>query len=240
MLWRKSKTRRAKRAATGRRLPSGEEVREQVREQVTDIADDLGEALETAKDAITRAMSSAGRRSGEARAEATRKTAELGKEVGTKAAVVGSEVGKKARRRARGVAHEAVNRLPEPEQVAEVTRRATEKLFPERAKQYRQTQRKRTRRRVYGAGVLAGLGMLVGWLTAPRKGDEVRQALKERANAASEKVSEMRSGSATDTAAQPGAGLSGPTSTGTSEPQQAQADVTPIHQGDGATASKRT
>jgi hypothetical protein len=43
-----------------------------------------------------------------------------------------------------------------------------------------------------------------------------------------------------DVGAQPGAGLAGSGTSGTQEPQRADADVTPIHQGDGATASKRT
>ncbi|HZD00807.1 MAG TPA: hypothetical protein VFA46_11655 [Actinomycetes bacterium] len=235
MLSRKSRIKRAKRAATGRLRNS-----EEVREQVTGLGEDLNEALETAKDAITRAMSSAGRRGAEAGAEATRKTAELGKEVGRKGAAVGTEVGKAARQRATTAAREAVERLPEPEQVAEMTRRATEKLFPERAKQYRKAQRKHTRRRVYGAAGLAGLGVLLGWLTAPKKGAEVRQTLKERANAAGEKVAEMRSASAPDTSAEPGVGLSGSAASGSAEPQPTQAEVTPIHQGDGATTSKRS
>jgi hypothetical protein len=235
MLWRRSRTKRAKRAATSR-LPSSEEVRG----QVADLTDDLGEALETARDAITRAMTSAGRRGAEAGSAATRQAAEAGQEVGRKATAAGAEAGKKARRRAREAAREAVERLPEPEQVAEMTRRATEKLFPERAKQFRKTQRKRTRRRLYAGAGVAGLGMLIGWLTAPKKGDEVRQTLKERASAASDKVAEMRSasGGAGAGGAEPGVGLAG--SSGTQEPQRADADVTPIHQGDGATASKRT
>ncbi len=233
MLWRKSKAKQAKRAAAGRPPGSGE-----VRDQVSDLTDELGEALESAKDAISRAMSSAGRRGAEARSQATRKTTELGKEVGRKGAAVGAEVGKKARRRARSVAREAADRLPEPEQVADMTRRATEKLFPESVKHHRQTRRKRARRRLFAGASLAGLGVLAGWLTAPKKGEEARQALKERANATSEKLAAMRS--TPDTSAEPGAGLSEPTASGTSEPQHTQADVTPIHPGDGAPASKRS
>jgi hypothetical protein len=235
MLWRKSRTKRAKRAAASR-LPSGEEVRG----QVADLTDDLGEALESARDAITRAMSSAGRRGAEAGTQASRRTAELGKEVGRKGAAAGGQLGRKARKRALEVAREAVDRLPEPEQVAELTRRAEEKLLPEKAKQFRKARRKRARRRLYGAGGVAGLGVLLGWLTAPKKGDEVRQALKERGSAASQKVAEMRAGAAGTGSAQPGTGLSEPGASGTAEPKQADAEVTPIHQGDGATTSKRT
>ncbi len=235
MLWRRSRTKRAKRAAASR-LPSGEEVRG----QVADLGDDLGEALESARDAITRAMSSAGRRGAEAGTQATRRTTELGREVSRKSAAASGRLGRKARKRALEVAREAIDRLPEPEQVAELTRRAEEKLLPEKAKQFREARRKRARRRLHGAGGVAGLGMLLGWLTAPKKGDEVRQALKERGSAASQKVAELRGGAADTGGSEPGSGLSGSAASGTSEPKQADAEVTPIHQGDGATTAKRT
>ncbi len=247
MLWRRSRTKRARRAAAGRR-PIGDEVRD----QVVGMTDELGDALETARDAITRAMSSAGRRGAEAGAEATHKTAALGKEAGRK----GVAAGRKAGRRARGAAREVLEkRLPEPEQVAEMTRRATDKLLPERAEQRRKTNRKRRRRLLFGSAGVAGLGVLAGWLTAPKKGDEVRQALKERANAAGDKVAEMRAGASSQgptpvptTASGSGAesstgGGGGAAGSGTSGPQgspaQQSAEVTPIHQGDGSSASKR-
>jgi hypothetical protein len=233
MLWRKSRTKRAKRAATSR-LPSGEEVRG----QVADLTDDLGEALESARDAISRAMSSAGRRGAEAGSEATRRTAALGKEAGRKSAAAGAELGRKARKRAERVARDAVERLPDPEQVAELARRAEEKLLPERSKQHRKEQRKRTRRRIYGGAGVAGLGVLLGWLTAPKKGDETRQTLKERASAASGKIVEMRANATSQGGgAEPGTGLS--TAPGTTEPRQTEAEVTPIHHGDGATTRER-
>ncbi len=231
MLWRRRKTKRAKRAGTSH-LPSGEEVRG----QVADLTDDLGEALESARAAIARAMSTAGRRSAEAGSEATRRTTELGKEVGRKSASAGADLGRKARKRAREVAREAVEHLPDPEQVAELARRAEEKLLPERSKQHRKDRRKRTRRRLYGGAGVAGVGVLLGWLTAPKKGDEVRQALKERASAASGKVAEMRASATRDTAgAEPDAEPSKPTS----GPKQTDAEVTPLHHGDGATTSDR-
>ncbi len=262
MFRRRSRIRQAKRTAA-RRLPSTDEVREQVAE----VTDELGETLEAAKEAITKAMASAGRRGTEAGAEATRKTAELSKEAGRK----GMAASKRASRRARRAARDAVGRrLPEPEQVAEVTRRATDKMFPERAKHHRKTARKRWRRLLYGGTGIAGLGMLIGWLTAPKKGDETRQALKERANAASEKVAEMRAsagsqrptgtsttsdtdaGGGAGTGATGGAAAGGTGGPGTAgsrgagadsgakgQPAQQSADVTPIHQGDGATTSKR-
>ncbi|HZD71787.1 MAG TPA: YtxH domain-containing protein [Actinomycetes bacterium] len=236
MLWRRSKTKRAKRAkrAATSRLPSGEEVRGQVAE----LTDDLGEALESARDSIARAMSSMGRRGAEAGSEATRRTSELGKEVGRKGAAVGAELGRKTRRRARDVAREAAEHLPDPDQVAEMARRAEERLLPERSKQHRKDRRKRTRRRFYASAGVAGLGVLLGWLTAPKKGDEARQALKERASAASGKIAEMRAAQQT-AGAEPGAGLSTSTASGTSEPKQTEAEVTPIHHADGAATSER-
>jgi hypothetical protein len=257
MFRRRSRTNQAKRAVTGR-LPTTDEVRDQVAE----VADELGVALEVAKDAIAKAMSSASRRGTEAGAEATRKTAALGKEAGRK----GVAAGRKASRRARGATLDAVERrLPEPEQVAELTRRATEKVFPERAKQHRKTVRKRRRRLLYGGAGLTGLGMLMGWLTAPTKGHEAREALKQRASAASERVAELRasagpqrqtgtpttpemvadsglgSGSMAGSGTGAGTAGSGEPGTGSAQDQPAEqgADVTPIHQGDGATSSKR-
>jgi gas vesicle protein len=249
MLRRRSRTNQAKRAV-GSRLPSTDEVRDQVAE----VTDELGEALEAAKDAIAKAMSSAGRRGSEAGAEATRKTAMLGKEASRK----GVAAGKRAGRRARGATLDAVGRrLPDPEQVAELTRRATEKVFPERAKHHRKTARKRRRRLMYGGAGLAAVGMLIGWLTAPKKGDEVRQALKERANAASDKVAEMRASAGSQREPAPsgmvadsgvGSGTMAGSGTGAGTPgsgaatgagEQQSADVTPIHQADGAATGKR-
>ena len=257
MFRRSSKSQRAKRSVAGR-LPSTDEVRDQVAE----VADELGEALDVARDAITKAISSAGRRGTEAGVEATRRTAVLGKEAGRR----GMAASKRATRRARGAAQEAVGRrIPEPEQVAEMTRRATDRMFPERAKQHRKAARKRRRRMLFGGTGIAGLGMLIGWLTAPKKGNETRQALKERANAASDKVAEMRASSGprgpnvtstpsgTDAGGGLGAGGGSMAGAGTGagsggpgagsgaqgEPARQNADVTPIHQGDGATGKRR-
>jgi len=99
----------------------------------------------------------------------------------------------------------------------------------------------------------------MGWLTAPKKGDETRQALKQRANAASDKVAEMRAsagaqrptGTSTTTGMVADSGMgsgsmagSGTTSRGTAGTDSAaqgqqDADVTPIHQADGPAPSKR-
>jgi hypothetical protein len=245
MFRRRSKIDKAKRAVAGR-LPTTEEVRD----QVTEVTDELSDALEAAREAITKAMSSASRRTGEASAEATRRATVLGKEASRKSV----KASKKASRQARDAAFEAVGRrIPDPDQVADMTRRATEKLFPEQARQNRKATQKR-RRRVMAAGAgVAGLGMLIGWLTAPKKGQEARQALKERANAASDKVAEMRAsagpqgptGTSTATGTESGLGsasMAGSRGADTAAGGQGQtsqgADVTPIHPGD-ATGSKR-
>ena len=258
MFRRRSKIEKAKQAVAGR-LPSTDEMREQVRDQVAGVTDDLRDALEIAREAISKAMATTGRRGAEVGAEVGRKSVAVGKEASRK----GVEAGKHASRRARGAALDTVERsLPEPDEAAEMARRVADKFFPERAKQYRKTARKRRRRMVMRGMGIAGLGVAIGWLTAPKRGDETREALKARANAAGDRVAEMRSttGSQGPTPAQPSAGTAtgndrgpaqagGTTSTGDSasgatapaqpgkQPEQ-EADVTPIHQADG-TAGKR-
>ena len=245
MFRRRSKIDKAKRAVAGR-LPTTEEVRD----QVTEVTDELSDALEAAREAITKAMSSASRRTSEASAEATRRAAALGKEASRKSV----KASKKASRQARDAALEAVaRRIPDPDQVADMTRRATDKMFPERARQYRKVSRKRRRRMMAAGAGVAGLGMLIGWLTAPKKGQEARQALKERANAASDKVAEMRASTgpqgptSTSTATGTESGLGSAsmagsrgadTAAGAQDQTSQGADVTPIHPGD-ATGSKR-
>jgi hypothetical protein len=245
MFRRRSKIDKAKRAVAGR-LPTTEEVRGQVAE----VTDELSDALEAAREAITKAMSSASRRTSEASAEATRRATALSKEASRKSV----KASKKASRQARDAALEAVaRRMPDPDQVADMTRRATDKMFPERARQYRKVARKRRRRMMAAGAGVAGLGMLIGWLTAPKKGQEARQALKERANAASDKVAEMRASTGpqgptgTSTATGTESGLGSASMTGSREADTAAgpqgqtsqgADVTPIHPGD-ATGSKR-
>jgi hypothetical protein len=224
MFRRRSKIEKAKQAVAGR-LPNTGEMRDQVRDQVVGMTDDLSDALENAREAISKVMASTSRRSAEVGAEASRRGVAAGKVAGRKSV----EAGKQATRRARGAALDAVERrLPEPDEVADMTRRATDKLFPERAQQYRKAGRKRRRRLAMGGVGLAGLGMAIGWLTAPKKGGEAREALKARANAAADRVAEMRSTSGTQrptgTAASSGMGTAsdlgsaqtgGPTGTAT-------------------------
>jgi hypothetical protein len=175
-------------------------ARDAVAEQVTDRTDDLAIALETAREAIARASTAAGRRG-----------ALLGKEAAVK--------GKQARRRGARAAREVAGALQEPEQVAELTRRAADKLFPERARQRREAGRKRRRRLLFGGAGLLGAGLVAGWLTAPKRGADTRQALKEQAAKASEKGWE-RVAETSETTATPAAGEQG-------------AEVTPLHHSDG-------
>jgi hypothetical protein len=205
MFFRKSRARSAKDAVAG---------------QVTEKTDDLITALEAAREAISKASTAASHRSTELRKEAGKR--------GRKAARRSSKAARRGTRAARDAASQAAELLPEPEQVADLTRRAADKLFPERARQRRQTARKRRRRVLVGSAGLLGTGLLAGWLTAPRRGAETRQALKEQAAKASEKgwerVSEPPSEEA---AAEPTAAPEG-------------AEVTPIHQGNGATNPSKT
>jgi hypothetical protein len=256
MFGRRSSTHQARRPVASR-LPTTDEVRDQVAE----VTDELGEAWDTAKDALGKAISSAGRRGTEVGAEATRRTAVFGKEAGRK----GMAAGKQASRRARGATLDVVGRrLPEPDEIAEMTRRAAEKLFPERAKHHRKAVRRRRRRLLYGGAGLACGGMLMGWLTAPKKGDETRQVLKERANAAGGRVAELRAsavsqrqrpdttttsgmvadsglGSGSMAGSGTGAETAAPGGSGAGAQAQGQqgADVTPIHPGEDASSKRR-
>jgi hypothetical protein len=177
-------------------------ARDALAEQVADRTDDLATALEAAREAIARASTAAGR-----------KGAELGKEAAVK--------GRRARRRR--VTRTAVGTDQVTDQVADLTRRTADKLFPERARQRREAGRRRRRRRLVGVAGLLGLGVVAGWLTAPRRGADTRQALKDQAAKASEKGWERVAEPPEAAGATPLAGGQG-------------AEVTPIHQGDGGPA----
>jgi hypothetical protein len=166
--------------------------------RVADRTDDLATALEAAREAIARASTAAGR-----------KGAELGKEAAVK--------GRRARRR------RATRTAVGTDQVTDLTRRTTDKLFPERARQRREAGRRRRRRRLVGVAGLLGLGVVAGWLTAPRRGADTRQALKDQAAKASEKGWERVAEPPEAAGPTPLAGGQG-------------AEVTPIHQGDGGPA----
>jgi hypothetical protein len=181
-----------------------------VREQL----DELGAALEDAREAIARASATAGRRVADATAEAARQAAGATRERARQA----SESTRRAGRRQAKAARVAAERLGE----AELTKKAADKLFRERARARRKEKRRQRRRTVYRGAGIAGLGVLVGWLTAPRRGREARQAIKQQAAKASEKgwekVAEGREG-------------------GTEEHG---AEVTPLHDAAGTGSPPRT
>jgi gas vesicle protein len=183
MFSRKSKVKRRARTDADRADAS-------LREQV----DELAVALDDAREAIARASASTRRTVAGVTAETARQAAKTTRQ---------------ASRRQAKAARAAAERLDA--EISGLSKKAADKLFRERAKQRRKQQRKQRRRVVYrGAGV-AGLGVLVGWLTAPRRGQEAREALRRQAAKASEKgwdkVSESQE-------------------TG---PVQPTADVTPLH-----------
>ncbi|HET6750751.1 MAG TPA: hypothetical protein VFL71_15990 [Actinomycetes bacterium] len=169
--------------------------------QVAGRTDDLATALEAAREAISKASTAA-----------SRKGAELGKEAAVK--------GRQARRRATAARQAADGTDQVADQVADLTRRTADKLFPERARQRREAGRRRRRRLLLGSAGLLGAGVVAGWLTAPRRGADTRQALKEQAAKASEKGWER--------VAEPPEAAGPATTAG-----EQGAEVTPIHQGDG-------
>jgi gas vesicle protein len=203
MFSRKSKVKQRARAAD--KADSG------VREQV----DELAEALDDARDAIARAAG--------ATKEAARSAAETAREAAGAGAAGARQAAKSTRqasRRQAKAARAAAERLDA--EISGLSKKAADKLFRERARQRRKERRKHRRRLVYrGAGV-AGLGVLVGWLTAPRRGQEARDALRRQAAKASEKGWEKVSDSR---------------ETG---PVQPTADVTPLHDATSTAGPPRT
>jgi cell division septum initiation protein DivIVA len=198
-----------------------------IREQV----DELAEALDDARDAIARASASTRRKVADVTAEtakqaagatkqAARSAAEAAREATAASARQAAESTRRASRRQAKAARAAAERLDS--ELTGLSRKAADRLFRERAKQRRKERRKQRRRLVYrGAGV-AGLGVLVGWLTAPRRGQEARDALRRQAAKASEKgwekVAEGRENG----------------------PAQPTADVTPLHDATSTASQPRT
>jgi hypothetical protein len=225
MFSRKSKVKQ--RARTADKADAG------VRESV----DELAEALDDARNAIARASASTRRKVADVTAEtarqaagatkATRQAARTAAETAREAAEASAasarqaaESTRRASRRQAKAARAAAERLDS--ELTGLSRKAADRLFRERAKQRRKERRKQRRRLVYrGAGV-AGLGVLVGWLTAPRRGQEARDALRRQAAKASEKgwekVSEGRENG----------------------PAQPTADVTPLHDATSTASQPRT
>jgi hypothetical protein len=136
------------------RLPDPEQVRDQARDQVSELTGEVADALEAAQNAISRLAASFGRK--------------------------GAQTTRQARKQSAKVAETVAQRLPEPDQVVDAYRKVTDKLFPDRAKQRRKQERKRRRGAVYRSAGVAGLALLAGWLTAPKRGAEARRAVKQQ------------------------------------------------------------
>jgi hypothetical protein len=87
---------------------------------------------------------------------------------------------------------ELSERLPDRDDVAELTRRAGERLFRERLAARRRAERRRRRRLVAVGSGLAGLGLAIGWLTAPRRGLAADQVARLRAGGGPHAPLDMR------------------------------------------------
>ncbi|HEV8652576.1 MAG TPA: hypothetical protein VG276_25130 [Actinomycetes bacterium] len=206
MFSRKSRLAKREDAVAERGSEDGGDLREHV--------DDLTEALEAARDAIARASASASRKVAGVTTETARQAAEATKEAARSAAEASrqaAEASRKASRRQAKAARQTADRLSDSD-LADATRRAAGKLFPEKAKERRKARRKRRRGLAFRAAGVAGLGALVGWLTMSKRGQEARQTLKQQATKASErgweKMSESRAGDAEATdASTPPAGV---------------------------------
>lgn len=178
-----------------------------VRDQVAGVTDDLTDALEAARDAIARALRSSSRR--------------------------GATAGRKAGRRGWRAARQVTELMPEPEAIAEATRRATDKLLPARAKQRRKEQRKRRRRLIVGGVGLASLLGTAGMLVANR--------LRKRGEAArSQYQAEPAPGADTGNGRPASATASGvQQSGGTAAGAESGAAVTPLRDEGASAASDR-
>ncbi len=77
---------------------------------------------------------------------------------------------------ARQVAHQIGKRLPKPDRLATLTRRATDRLFLQQTTKRRAAERKQLRGRLYRIGGLAGAGLLAGWTLAAKRGTRTWQA----------------------------------------------------------------
>jgi hypothetical protein len=124
-------------------------------------AEALAESLATARERVQDLSVDLGHRATRGRKQATRRSAE-------------------AARIALEQARAAAEHLPDRDEVAELTRRAGERLFRERLAAKRKAERRRRGKLVaIGAG-LAGVGLAIGWLTAPRRGMAADQVEKLR------------------------------------------------------------
>lgn len=77
------------------------------------------------------------------------------------------------------LAHQMGERLPEPDQLVTLTRRATgraiDRLLPKRAAKWRAAERKHRRGRLYRTAGLAGAGLLASWMLAAKHGTRTWQ-----------------------------------------------------------------
>jgi len=220
MFSRKSKLAQRKDAVAERGSEEGGDLREHV--------DDLTEALEAARDAIARAPASASRKVAGVTTETARQAAEATRDAARSAAEASrqaAEAGRKASRRQARAAQQAADRLADSD-LADATRRAADKLFPEKAKERRKARRRRRRGLAFRAAVVAGLGAVAGWLTMSKRGQKARQTLKQQATKASERGWEKLS----ETPAQDAQG----TDAGTPS-----AGVTSLHNGVGTSTQPR-
>jgi hypothetical protein len=140
--------------ASTRTAALGDAIEQRLRElDVEERADALVASLATARDRVQELSAELGRRT----SRSSRRSAE-------------------SARVALEQARAAAWQLPDRgDDLAELTRRAGERLFRERTKAGRRAARRRRNRLVLIGGGLAGAGLLVGWLTAPRRGPAAGQ-----------------------------------------------------------------
>ena len=134
----------------------GSAIEQRLRDlSVEERADTLVESLTTARDRVQDLSLELGRRA----SASSRRSAE-------------------AARIALEQARASAESLPDLEEVGDLTRRAGERLFRERAKARRRESRRRTGKLLLIGAALGGLGVAIGRLTAPRRGPAADQVGK--------------------------------------------------------------
>jgi hypothetical protein len=119
---------------------------------------------------------------------------------------------------ARAVAHQVGERLPERDQLAALTTRATDRLVPSRRRAASRRRRWRSLARIVGP---AGASLLAGWLAVTKHDAPARRAIKGQLARAGRWLPRARSGTSTPAA---------PTS---AQAAPADAQVTQLHQATG-------
>jgi hypothetical protein len=159
---RSGKARQRVDAGIGAARDLGETIEHRLRDlDVEERAEALAESLATARERIQDLSVDLGQRATRGRRQATKRSAE-------------------AARIALEQARAAAEHLPDREDVAELTRRAGERLFRERAAARRKAERRRMGKLAALGAALAGVGLAIGWLTAPRRGPAADQVDKLR------------------------------------------------------------